>query len=470
MLRFMQPETMKYLLLILIFSLSVFGQDAQFTPKKPQEILKLKNTFELKNDSIVNYSLIENDQKLLIIGKKIIQIWDVKTTKLISEVPNKIAQNHDFRFGTIISPNGNFLIVFDNVYSEKPPILIKSKKMGAAIYDLRTGSLVKVLEGETYDLAEAFWSDNEKTLVTRIIRDLRNREEEFCFLDGETLKYRNCFSAFQSNWHNKFKLSKDGTKFFINISKEIKSLGITLGTQSFIEIWDVDKVKLIKQLKLGEKSYNSNEIFLSKNEQFLAFADMTFELAGNNLPKFTVEKSICGVSENGKYFIACEKKRLEFYDFETNQLKYIIPQVNDDYRTNFLVGDKVLINQNLRRNCGRTEGFEIETGKKLWEIKLACRYEPADCFFCSDKPNFNDSIEFLNGGRYLISNSEKAVRIWDTFTGELLQVLVNPNQKNEKSKFDDKIKGEKKVWAEDKKFIYFQNDNDKSIFQYEVKE
>jgi hypothetical protein len=458
---------MKYFLIILIFSVSAFGQDAQFTPKNPQEILKLKNTFELKNDSIVNYSLIENDRKLLIIGKRAIQIWDVETAKLISEVPNKIAQNHDFRFRTIISPNGNFWVVFDKVYSEKPPLLIKSKKMGAAVYDLRTGNLIKVLEGETHDLYEVFWSDNEKTFVTRIIRNIRNREEEFCFLDGETFKYRNCFSVFNSDWRNNFKISKDGTKFFVEISKELQNSGINLGTQYFIEIWDAEKVRLIRRLKLGEKNYSFSEIFLSQNERFLAFGDFTFELAENNLPKFTDEKSIRGVTENGKYFIVNEKKGLQFYDFETNQPKYVIPKIKDDYRTNFLVGDKVLINQNLQRNCGRTEGFEIETGKKLWEIKLACYYQSSDCFFCSDKPNFNDSIGFLNDGKYFLSNSEKAVRIWDTFTGELIQILVSPNQKNENSKFDDKIKGEKKVWSKDRKFIYFQDANDKSILQYE---
>ncbi len=461
---------MKNLLLILLFSFSLFGQKAEFIPKNPREIFKLKNTFQLKDDSIVNYTLIENDRKLLIVGKKTIQIWDVATAKLISEASNKIAQNHDFRFRTIISPKGNFLIVFDKVYSEKPPVLIKSKKMGAAIYDLRTGNLVKVLEGETYDLYEVYWSDNQKTLVTRVSRDDRNREEEFCFLDGETLKYRNCLSVFSADWRNNFKLSKDGNRFFVKITKEVESSGINLGSQSSLEIWDSETVKLIRRLKLGENNYSYVEMFLGKDERFLAFGDITFEVGENTLPKFLDKIAIRGVTENGKYFISIEKKGLQFYDFETNQPKFLIPQVKSDLNTNLLAGDNVLINQNLARSCGRTEGFEIETGKKLWEIKLACYYQSLDCFFCSDKTNFNDSIEFLSDGKYFLSSSEKAIRIWDTFTGELLQILVNPNQKTEKSKFDDKIRGEKKVWSKDKKFIYFQDAGDQSIFQYETKE
>ena len=457
------------MLLTKLFSIFANGQDAQFVPQTTQEIFKLEKTLELKNDKIISYALLDDDRKLLIVGKKTIQVFDIESSKTISEIPHEMAKFHDFHYGTKMSPDGNHLLVFDWVSSQNFPILVKSKKRAAVIYDLRTGKLNAVLEGGLNTIWDVFWSENGKTLVTTTEWDNRTQEHEICFLDGETLKYRNCVSVFGTiSW---LKLSKDGTKFFAYISKEIRNLGVYLGVQNWVGIWDTEKVKLSKKFKLGEKRCYKSDLFISQNEKFLGVGESIFEIDGNDLPKFESEKRIRSSSEDSKYFIVNEKKGLQFFDFENMQRKYLIPKIKDDININISKTEKVVINQNLLSHCGRTEGFEIETGKKLWEIKLACRYEPSDTFFPSGKPDFNDSIDFLHDGKYFLTSSEKAIRVWDTMTGELVQALINPVQAIEKAKnsnADDKIKGETKVWSKDKKFIYFQDDDDTKIFQYEL--
>ena len=445
--------------MILFFSLFALGQESLFVPKDPREVLKLRNTFELKDDKIINYSLIENDRSLLIVGKKTTQIWDVESKKIISEIPHEIGKNHLSLLGTKISPDGKYLLVYDRVYSEKIPILVKSKKVGAVIYDLQTGKLVNVLEGQNKWIMDSFWSENGDSFFTLSKTSFGKKESEICFLDGQTLKYRNCFPVFGDVWSSKF--SKDGAKFFASIVKPLGNLG-----ENWFGIWDTRQVKLLKSSSVDEQSYG--DFFLTSDENYLSVGGTVFEVNSSNLPKFKLDNRIRGVSDNDKFFIASEKKGLQFYDFGNNQRKYLISHVKDDVDIKISTTEKVLINQNLSRHCGRTEGFEIETGKKLWEMKLACRWEASDTFFPSDKPNFNDEIEFLQNGKYFLTTSQKAIRIWDIMTGELLQTLVNPNQTIQNPETDDKLKGEKKAWSKDKKFIYFQDSDDTKIFQYEL--
>lgn len=458
---------MKYFLVLILFSIAVFGQDAKFVPEKPQEIFKLKNTFELKDDTILNYSLIENDRTLLIVGKKNTQIWDIETKKIISETLHEIGKNHTEFSKTRISPDGKYFVIYDFVYSEKLPLLIKSKKKGAAIYNLQTGKPVKVLDGKDRWIFESIWSENGESFFTLTANSLTSEENELCFLDGETLEYRNCLPIFGNIW--KYKFSKDGTKFFAFVSSSPQNSGANFVAQNSVRIWDTEKVKLLKTLKVDDQVRYTDDFFISTDEKTLSFGGAIFEIEGSDLPKFKIDNRIRGISGNGEYFIVKEKKGLQFYDFENYQRRFSIPSIKDDFQINLLTNEKILINQNLARNCGRTEGFEIETGKKLWEIKLACRWEAADCFFCSDKPDFNDSIDFLPNGNFFLTSSEKAVRVWNATTGELVQVLINPNkQKAKNSKFDDKINGEKKILSKNKRFIYVQDTNEKAIFHFEL--
>lgn len=345
---------------------------------------------------------------------------------------------------------------------------LKVKKTGAAIYDLQIGKLVKVLEGKDRSIFDSFWSENGESFFILSGTSLTNEENDLCFLDGATFEYRNCLSIFGNVWRSKF--SKDGTKFFAFVSKLPQMSNINPAAQNWIGIWDTEKVKLLKTFKVNNQIYYADDFFISPDEKTLSIGGTVFEIERSDLPKFKTENRIRGITANGEYFIVKEKKGLQFYDFENYQRKFLISPIKDDLQIKILTDEKILINQNLARNCGRTEGFEIETGKKLWEIKLACRWEAADCFFCSDKPDFNDSIDFLPDGKFFLTSSEKAVRIWNKITGELAQTLTNPNQKNEKGKdssFDDKIKGEKKILSKNKKFIYLQDADDKAVFQFE---
>ena len=458
---------MKYVICVFVLSIFVFGQKEQFVAKNPQEIFKLKQHFGLEGEDVIDYSTIENGKKLMIVSKTSIKTIDILTGKVISKLTHEIGKNHERLFLPTLSPNGNLLMFFDYAYSEQMPILIKSKKLAAAIYNLKTGKLAKILEGGVNEIEEAFWSSNGKTLFTKTKWYGKNQESEFCFIDGETLKYRNCISVIGET--DDYKMSRNGEKLFARVSNEQKSGLINLVRTNWVGVWDTKTVKLEKSFKLNERAYSFDRFFLTTDEKYIAIDGKVFEVSGSDIPKFQSENRIRGISENGEKFLLEEKKGLTVYGFETLEKGSSIPQIKNDYDLKLTSTEKVLLNQNLRRNCGRTEAFDMDTGRKLWELKLACYYQSSDCFFCSDKTNFVDSIEFVNDGKYFLTTSLKAIRVWNTITGELIQVLdtSTKNLGKKDSEFDDQLKGEKIVWSADRKSIFVQSGNSESIYQFE---
>jgi len=462
---------MRLLLIFLVLSTAVFGQDGQVVSGSSKDVFKLKSVFDSGREPILSFSLIENGRLLLVVSATTIRVWNPETNELVSEISHDASKSDAQSSRFELTSDGRSLLVSGNFHSLNQPEFLNGAKVAALVYELRSGKLLKVLGGPSKEVEMAVWNPNGDTLFilskgSQIGGDTsKGIERHLCFLDGRTFEYRDCVTTFDSIVPIGF--SRDGTKFLtLNIGKREISGDLDFFTP-VVKIWTTEKPVSPTSIRLRRRSFLSDLIFFSPDGRSLIIGNDVIDLSENSVKTFEPYEQNRFFTTNGEHFFVREKDDLVLYDFKDFRSVLRIPKLKWDNDIRYFSTQRVLISQNLGRRCGRTEGFEFATGKKLWELKLACYYQPADCFFCSSKLNFNEAIVFLSDDNYFLTSSEKAIRVWETMTGNLVQVLVNPRDVPAKAKGDDRLQGEKLVWTADKRSLFFRDASEKRIFHFE---
>jgi WD40 repeat protein len=456
---------MRVLLLILAFISATAAQSFQFVPEKPREIVRFKQQFSLPGtDPVLLFDLTSDKENLMMLGKTSFQVWDAENGSLISTAAHDADKDKNFGPLARLSSDGSQVVVVDHLRvslrKEKTPV-------PAGVYDLRTGKLSGMLRGDERSIRWAWWSDNGRTLITTSsYLSADDKETELCFWDGETLQKRGCKTlAGQLGWNY---FSKNGKKFFAAINSP------SVPGQCRIFIWDAENAAVINSIKCEEDLWYGSANMISPGERSLALPSLRsvdiwdidksyrkkFQVT---LPKGSSWISFGSFSPDEKYLaIKNGRNGTEIYDTRTGQLKRTLSGV--DVSPDLWADDgRVLVSS----YCGKAKAWSAETGALLYQLKLVCKDHFAVLESVRDD---EDQLSMHPGGKYLLSRSGTAVRIWDAASGELLQTVVEPGREAEKSgkpKSDDYIKGRTARWSRDGKYFYVQGQDERQVLQYE---
>jgi WD40 repeat protein len=311
------------------------------------------------------------------------------------------------------------------------------------------------------------WSENGYTLLTFSDVFSSAKETELCFWDGETLAKRSC--TIQPGEFQVRILSKDGKRFYSGVDISTHCLS----TRSLV-IWDAENGAVLSRTKLDDVAVLYSALTLSRSEKFLAqahFRSVEIGTVGKtyqrnfetHLPKGSTFIDFGSFSPDEKLAaIKNGKNGTEIYDTRTGELKRTLPLA--DIAPDLWAADgKVLIGY----FCGQAKAWSAETGALLYRIKLVCK-EHLD--IVETVTDDEDRLSLHPDGKYLLSQSGTAVRIWDASSGELLQTVAAPGHEAEKlskPKGDDYIKGRTARWSGDGKYFYVLAQDEHSVLQYE---
>lgn len=430
-------QILKVFLLSLFFSIVSFAQSA--------EILQFKTRigFTENDERTVAQKFLDGDNRLVLVGKKSVQFWDVPNAKLIESHPHEIPNLNKWDTSIIISPDGQKAIVLDS-FSWR--LIRKEKKVSATVWDLQTGKQIAVLERPTESIREAEWSKNGETLVT-YSGAFNDKRTEICFWDGKTLAFRNAVSL--KGYLQFRQLSRNGEKLFT--ARDYGTVG-SLDNSIFITVWNTQTGR-VEQNLVGGNARLDVAAFpnpLTANEKFFAAQAYDYssnklyvwEIGGSDLPKYEiapVKKDgavwFQGFSDDGKFLIANRNKTLEFYDAKTGELKNSLPNIKPFQEINLLADGKTL----AVRDCNRADVFDLQVRQKLYELKLVCKSDVTDIVSTSYR-DF-DILQFHPNSKFLLTFSDKTVRVWSVANGNLLQTMVDPHRAEKKRKDTNKDDG-----------------------------
>ena len=222
-------------------------------------------------DRIVAEKLLAGENKLLLVRRNIIQVWDSATTTLLASRPIDVPDRteDDTR---IISPSGSFMFVFGNYKSGAKHDKIKRP---ASVWNLETGKQITAFDQKRIPYAR--WSTNGRTLVIanqeiEKTPRLQPARMEISFWDGESFQHLNTLHVENLNWSY---LTQDGRKFFYTTA-EVKNL-VVFKYLSFsggpINVWDIQSGKVDQTIAANpsDPEQGMRSISVSPDERFLTF-------------------------------------------------------------------------------------------------------------------------------------------------------------------------------------------------------
>jgi WD40 repeat protein len=287
-------------------------------------------------DIITFHRFFDNDKKLLVIGAKTVQLWDVETRKMISTATHSIEEFKPVSIWDVLNPkNWKSLLKYEPVLfdpegqwmiaTEKSVNSAFPKKNVAVARDLKT-----LKETGRLELPEAsidwLYLDEERNEI--VATGKLGEKQYFSFWDRNDFQHKRTFAIDQYKWHTPIK--KD--------SKIIVGSGTTkiLWNRPNIKFGDTLTLRDAKTLAI-EKEYTAENLkpettyenlSLSQDERFLIAKRYgrvyVWEIDGGGKPKFEIgpekPKGEIGLNDflQGRYLVITEGEDVRIYDVEGN--------------------------------------------------------------------------------------------------------------------------------------------------------
>lgn len=260
----MQLRIVLLALLSLSTPVAAVSQQQHFRPKGQIKV-------EGAGDSILCEKLLARENKLLLVRRNNVEVWDPGTATLVTSRPIDVPDmtEDDAR---IISPSGRFMFVFGNYKSGARHDKIKRP---ASVWSLETGK--QIVSFDQKRIKYARWSTNGRTLVIaneeiEKTPRLQPARMEVSFRDGESFQHLNTLHVENLNWSY---LTQDGRKFFYTTAKVknfvvMKFLSFSSGP---INVWDIQSGKLEQTIAANPRDpeQGMRSISVSPDERFLTF-------------------------------------------------------------------------------------------------------------------------------------------------------------------------------------------------------
>ena len=444
---------MKTSVIILIVLLLSFGAAARQNP--PFE-LKFRLGSDDPRNTFAFYSVVSGGSELLVFGRKTMDRWDLASGKLISSKTTPTPELANFDTVARFDPKRRFALIADS-FSWR--LIRKEKKVTAKIIDLRTGEVHKILERPDESIRYGKWSKNGDVLIT-LSGTHNDKRTEVCFWDGRTFALRGCNLLAGGLRMNR--LSDDG-KWFIYSRELIQTcLFCSLFGELGTGIIDTSNGRIVRQLTLDGRQVSIYSTFTLQDEDSnYIFRDNEKGIAvwDTNIGGDPIRTIRAANKKRTIYFraydpdlrsvLAWDGKLLESYDIDTGMLNFSVPigiGRGEGVPTVRMRNDMIIAD-----NCDNAGVFDRRSGKRLYGLKLVCKTE---FDMVSTSYRDFDVLCFNETGRYLLTSSDKTVRIWDGKNGSFLQAIATPEQAEKKKKDpnkDDGLTGA--FWAENGKTI-----------------
>lgn len=441
---------LKFFSLVLILSCASFAQVAP-------EILQFKARigFSQNDERIIAWKFFEGDDKLVIVGRKSVQFWDVPNAKLLQSFAHEIPNPDKGNLSVGISPNGQSAILYG---------FGKDKGQEASVWNLQTGKQIAVLKSlANKSIRRAFWSDNGQTLITLSnLSSFDSKSTEVIFWN--TADFKNPKSIVKDNlmW---FYLSRDGEKF---------ALATASKNEGYTQVWNTKTAEIVQNIPVVLEFSNN---YVSPDEKFFGASKngkvSIWEFGGSGLPKYEIasnEKNYSlrfpGFSFDGKYLFVTQYKGFdikaqEIYDAENGKLKAAFP-ISKYYEQVELAPDGETL---FLMQCRQVEAVDLASRQKLYQVKLVCKRS-----FDGAYADF-DILRFHPNGKLLLTFSDKTVRVFNVRNGTLAQTIVDPNRAENKRRDENKDDGLgwSAGWLKNGDFLFASGADGKTILLWELK-
>ncbi|HYW74737.1 MAG TPA: hypothetical protein VE961_27170 [Pyrinomonadaceae bacterium] len=470
----------------------------------------LKN--EIKNDAgddIVVTKLFPGENKLLVVGKKSVRLWDLTGAKVVSscaiDVP-EMTEDHP----RLISPNGRFMLVSGNYDSRQKR---DKTKRPASVWSVETCKQLVAFDSAHGRIHFAAWSRDGSTLLTSDQNFAEQRQfshsAEIFFWDGSSFHFLNHLPAKNIKWAY---LTQDGSKLFYSVA-EIKNW-IVAKPFTFaggpLRVWDIRTGKDEQTLpaNVSDPEQLMRNIVVSPDERMLAFVTQPPKSKDTerNLVAFDIHKSNssytlgrryeikpaqkitnlgASFSPDGKYLALTterpdadnpDKYVLQIYAAEngTRTAEVVSRYLTPEY---WLINNQVL----LFNNYTSMEAAEVSSGKRLYEHELIYDSHQDSVDFAGSSDQYTwitvDETKIMPhpNGLLFLTYSNQYVKVYDAQSGAILQTLVEPPI--DTSKPVDPKKGPRLSkkwlvnfadWADNGNMIYIINAHNTSISLWTV--
>lgn len=468
-----------------------------------------KFDFDNPSEKIIAYDLFENNEKLRLIGKNTVQIWDIKNNKVLESRKHGIENLSQATFGGI-SPDKTKLIVLgfeiDGDKKNSPKTIIPGK-----VYDIETGKLLAVLDKAGKFVESAIWSEDGKTLVTADNKFLspagmtHRDATEIGFWNGETLGFRSSVNIKDITWYY---LSENGESFFtasVPEKKVLFSIPFVNGMANVINIWNTQTAKTDKNLSVGDENFHTYtyKMMPSPDGKYFALVSknketdtehrvLVWKIGGGEMPEYTIKanpkirESRLSYSPDGKYFALDSGKNTQIYEIETGKMTAELTGYNlPDFWFNH--NQIVLFN-----SYDSLKAVQISSGATVFEKKLVYITETTettlgtkDVFGDYDKTSTTETIDSTAvvpspNGKLFLTFSNAALDLFNAKTGQNLQTIIKSPPIIEKKRkllgvtvFKYKIYPERTIksaeWTEDSRVIIVKDIKEGFVSIWEMK-
>jgi WD40 repeat protein len=407
------------------------------------EPLQLKTRIGFEDgETIINTRIFDDKSKLLLIGRKNLQLWDLKSLELLHSITHEMKRRDGDL--TLFSPDNKRLIVYRNRFV---PLNIKrdATPEPAAVYDLSTGKQIAALQRPASPIRRVEWSSNGETIVT--LSNTLQKEVEISFWDGANFTWRSSFTVRGFCWHY---LTRDGATLFVG-SGPVNFLEKIYGTNSgnVIRAYNTLTGKLEDELAPNDNSnltVGEGLTVVSGDEKFLATKGNTkgnqniliWDLAKRSSSHFPVGEiartnpkksvSVKAFSGDSLFLLATQDGAEVSYDTATWRPVDRTPADG----TVGLAADKLFLTRDRKyavsQACSGAKVFEVATKKAVYSLPFNCQsaeYDDGSSYSWT-----NDAVLPNDDGTLLLEFQEDDKRKQRTLTlrrlasGEILQTLT----------------------------------------------
>ena len=422
---------------------------------QPKPVVQDRGNFGLfvVDDSISQYQYLEQQNQLLLIGWKHLQLLDLTNFKVIETRPIVLPYN-DRRPNYLgmdwpIRPDGRYMVLL-GLYELRTKTKTEDKQ-AASIMDLQTGKRIALLD-HPERIRTATWSKDGKTLMTmdHFMIDAFTRTLNVSFWDGETFAHRHSITIENVTWTY---LSNDGERFFAASGKGKSLFGIKYVSDdnSVVRIWKTRTGEVEKTIAVGGAEFQpkTREIAISPDENFLLMVKkhksvssehrlLAWEINGDVTPKYElrpqpkIDDSRLEFSPDGKYFALDVGKNLQIYETETGKLK--VELTNVELPSWGWLDNEVLASVDYKQKNFFEQGkilkaFNANDGSLLFKQRLEYEVVERPTYPSEGEESVVVTDTYLRPHpthRFFLTVSDLFVKIFDSRTGTLLQTVVHP--------------------------------------------
>lgn len=392
------------------------------------EVLEFKGKIGFTNgeDKIVAHEFLENGSKVLIIGEKNLQLWDVENAKLLNSV------SHDF---SQFAPRGfvstYLLLGIPRVLDWKPFVvephgewIITVEKLGAneansaVVRDLQTLKQLAVLDLPNISTDYVAYDEQKNEIMTFGIDDF---DAAFAGWHESDFSRKDLVSVKEYKWHQ---MIQDDKKILVGS-------GDTKFSWSAIADKQGDTLTL-RDVKTGEVE-----------KQFTA---------GNLKPNTTFQDTT--VSADEKFLISKRDNRIFVWEIDSGgkpKFEILSPNPKNDFDLKKIIGQKFIVGK-------------IDEQIRIYDV--AGNGEPL-FVLAPQNPKENMSFQQFVNGRFVIIKADNKIRVYDTQDKMTLKYeLASDNPKDTMRFYGATKDGKHIVVADDRKVsVYELTGGEKPLYE-----